>query len=91
MTCRSYAKDYLSGRGSIDVSQVAQEGLQGGLKQAPTAVLTPYAPALGALGNASTEIVSELGLDSQETRKIIAWCMHDKGLQNGYSVFDPNL
>ena len=90
--CRKYALDYLSTKGNINPSQIAQEGLREGSSKMGYIALSPWAPALGALGAASAETLSQLGLDSKEAKKIISVCMHDKGQKSGaYSVFDPNL
>lgn len=89
--CRRYAQDYLSGRSSINPSQVAQEGLRAGMGSLGYLPLAPTAPALGALGGASSETLSELGLDSQEGKKIVSICLHDKGQKSDqYHVYDPN-
>lgn len=89
--CRRYAGDYLSGRSSIDASQVAQEGARAGLGSLGYLPLAATAPALGALGGASGEALSELGLDSQEAKKVVTICLHDKGQKTDmYHVYDPN-
>lgn len=91
-TCHEYAKAYLSGKSTLDASQIAQEGATKGFSDLGYSAVSPFAPALGALGGASGEIVSELGLDSAEAKKIITVCLHDKGQQsNSYHIYDPHL
>lgn len=90
--CRGYALHYLIKKGGLDVSQIAQEAATEGSSKLGYMVLSPFAPALGALGAASAETLTQLGLNSQEAKKIIATCMHDKGLKHGmYHTLDPNL
>jgi hypothetical protein len=90
--CRGYSQEYLSGRASVEPSQVLQEGVRAGFGDLGYSAISPTAPALGALGGASGEIISELGLNSLEAKKIVSWCMHDRGqILNNYSVYDPNL
>lgn len=90
--CRGYALEYLIKKGGLDASQIAQEAATEGSSKLGYVVLSPFAPALGALGAASAETLSQLGLDSKEAKKIIATCMHDKGLKHGmYLTLDPNL
>ena len=90
--CRGYALHYLIKKGGLDVSQIAQEAATEGSSKLGYMVLSPFAPALGALGAASAETLTQLGLNSQEAKKIIATCMHDKGLKHGmYLTLDPNL
>ena len=89
-TCRQYALDFLSGKSSLDASQMAQEGATKGLNDLGYSAISPLAPALGALGGASGEALSELGLDSRDAKKIITVCLHDKGQTNNlYHVYDP--
>jgi len=90
--CRGYALHYLIKKGGLDVSQIAQEAATEGSSKLGYMVLSPFAPALGALGAASAETLTQLGLNSQEAKKIISLCMHDKGLKHGmYHTLDPNL
>lgn len=91
-TCRDYAKVYLSERDSVNPSQVAQKGATEAFSNFGYTAVSPYAPALGALGGASGEALSELGLNSEEAKKIISVCLHDKGqLSNSYHIYDPHL
>lgn len=91
-TCRLHALRYLNEKGNINPSQIAQEGAREGSSKLGYIALSPWAPVLGALGAASAETLSQLGLDSKDSKKIIAVCMHDKGVHhNLYSVYDPNL
>lgn len=88
--CRRYAIDYLSGRSVINPSQVTQKGATEAFSNFGYTVISPLAPALGALGGASGEALSELGLNSEEAKKIITICLHDKGQRSdNYHVYDP--
>lgn len=90
--CRSYAKAYLDGRAGLDASQIAREGATAGLSNLGYSVLSPAAPALSALGGASGEAVSELGLSSVEAKRIIVNCLYAKGTDSkAYLVLDPHL
>ena len=69
---------------------MAQEGATKGFNDLGYSAISPLAPALGALGGASGEALSELGLDSRDAKKIITVCLHDKGQTNNlYHVYDP--
>lgn len=89
--CREYALNYLNKRSSVSPSQVAQEGLRTGMSDLGYSAISPTAPALGALGGASSEVLSELGLNSVDARRIISKCMTLKGQKsNNYLSIDPN-
>lgn len=90
--CRKYAKDYLSGKDSLDASQIAQEGATAGFNDLGYSAISPIAPALGALGGASGEVLNQLGLNSSDGKKIVTVCLHDKGqMNNSYHIYDPHL
>lgn len=90
--CRLYAMEYLNGRQALDASQIVREGATAGLSDLGYSILSPAAPALGALGGASGEAVSELGLSSAETKRIIVNCLYAKGNDSkAYLVLDPHL
>lgn len=90
--CRSYALNYLKERDYLNGSEIVREGATAGLGNLATSVVSPTATALAALGGASGEALSELGLNGLEAKKIIANCLHDKGLRSGdYLTLDPNL
>lgn len=90
--CRTEALEYLSGKSSINPLEMASAGAQKALGNLGTATVAPVTIPLYGLGGASGEGLSELGLSSQDVKKIISWCMHDHGLlSNQYHVYDPNL
>jgi len=89
--CRGHALNYLLINNNLDVSEIASSGATKAVSNAGTGIVNPLIPGLYGLGGASGELLRQLGLDSQDAKKIITICMHDKGLQSKeYSVFDPN-
>lgn len=92
ITCQLEAKEYLSGRSGLDGNQIASEALQKGFSNLGTGIASPTVPGVYALGGASSEALSELGLSAQDVKKVLAWCLHDHGVASGaYHIYDPNL
>jgi hypothetical protein len=90
--CHTYALDYLTKKNSLDVSEVASAGARSALGNVASIAVSPAAVGLSGLGGSSSEALSEFGLNSEQAKKIIAWCMHDKGAASGkYVIYDPNL
>lgn len=87
--CRNYALDYLNNKSSLDPLSVAGSAAQGSLSNLTTSVATV---GLSGGGYAASEALSELGLNSNAGKKIVAICMHDKGQASGmYHIYDPIL
>lgn len=88
--CRNYALQYLRDQGGLKPSEMAQEGATEGLNKMGYVVVSPLAPVLGALGGASGEAMTQLGLNSVKGKKIVASCMKSKGDKSGnYLTIDP--
>jgi hypothetical protein len=90
--CRAYALEYLSGKSDLDPVSVASATAQGALSNLAEIAVSPVATGLSGVGSGSSEITSELGLNSNEGKKVVAVCLHDRGERSGaYHVMAPEL
>lgn len=90
--CRSDALEYLGSQSSLDPVSVASAGVQGALDNLASAAISPLATGLSGVGNASGEATNELGLGGVAAKRVVAWCMFQKGLRSGsYTVMTPEL
>lgn len=86
--CQAYAEGYKPG---LDIPTIGASGVQGAASNAASAVINPLVPVAGALGNAFSTLLSQLGLLNSDRKKITAKCLADKGRASGaYRVIDPN-
>ena len=90
--CRTAALRYNDTQTAFDPLGVASSGVRAGLGNLASAAVSPVAPVISTVGGSSSEVIAQFGLDTQTVKKIITWCMHDKGQASGaYHIFDPNL
>lgn len=78
--CLTYARDY---RTPLSPKAIAGAGTQGTLSNLGTAAISPLATALAGAGRASSEFISEIGLNDADQVRIYNRCLCIKGEQSG--------
>lgn len=90
--CKDYAINYMNSKDAINTSDVLAAGSQAALSNAATAIVSPAAVGISGLGGASSEALSELGVLSNDGKRIVSLCLRTKGQQSkSYLVLDPIL
>lgn len=88
--CVDAAKNYPNSK--LSFTSVGIAGLKGGTSNAAGAIASPVAPLLGAAGQASTELLNEVGVFNDKQDKTLIICMHKLTDKDGSAlVLEPYL
>lgn len=87
--CMASAKAYHEGISFEAIGTAATKGVS---SNAAGAAVSPLAPVLGGLGNASTELLNEIGALNDKQCRVYLRCLDHRGERShAYSVIDPTL
>lgn len=85
--CQGYSQDYSPG---LSLGEISSGAIKGAATNAPGAAVNPLVPVIGAVGGATTALITGLDLLDDQRRRIVVECLKQKGNRTGlYLVLDP--
>jgi hypothetical protein len=86
--CQTYAAAHKT---KLDPREIGESAGEGAVGNAAGAAVNPYVPLIGAAGNATQTVLSEVGLSQADRKRITAICMKAKlDADHSALALDPN-